>query len=245
MTRALERLNVHTNDKATSILVVGYRKRTDGAVVPEFHRISNAEDAAGNRTEVRNRFDVVSFEVTRNLISWAGCADVRQSRLRSAHTLLTNSATNHPRKIVKELVSEIRVASERKPSSIGQRCSSIAVSRKGYPFLVDYHVPAPTSELALTANIVAEYGNVGAFVALNQTVSQAKFEGQSVITRTPVAHKRQPCPCGSGKMYKKCHGNAGSVHCVDRLRIDTRFRVFADPEDGSDTTMFSSDMLGG
>jgi len=34
--------------------------------------------------------------------------------------------------------------------------------------------------------------------------------------RTPVVHERvagpnEPCPCGSGRKYKKCHGAVGSA----------------------------------
>lgn len=29
---------------------------------------------------------------------------------------------------------------------------------------------------------------------------------QQVIRKEPKIHRNDPCPCGSGKKYKKCHG---------------------------------------
>jgi len=36
--------------------------------------------------------------------------------------------------------------------------------------------------------------------------SQEKIDFVSIINKASAIGRNEPCPCGSGKKYKKCHG---------------------------------------
>jgi preprotein translocase subunit SecA len=66
---------------------------------------------------------------------------------------------------------------------------------------------APQREVVRTQTIKAESGN------LNQNTSQAQEAGERVsqqrsepVVADPKINRNEPCPCGSGKKYKSCHG---------------------------------------
>ena len=48
-----------------------------------------------------------------------------------------------------------------------------------------------------------------------EQIAQGKLTG--VVRREPIRNpnkvgRNDPCPCGSGKKYKQCHGSAGRLH---------------------------------
>ena len=66
---------------------------------------------------------------------------------------------------------------------------------------------APQREIVRTQTIKAESEN------LNQNASQAQEAGERVsqqrsepVVADPKINRNEPCPCGSGKKYKSCHG---------------------------------------
>lgn len=66
---------------------------------------------------------------------------------------------------------------------------------------------APQREVVRTQTSKAESGN------LNQNASQAQQAGEMVsqqrsapVVADPKINRNEPCPCGSGKKYKSCHG---------------------------------------
>jgi preprotein translocase subunit SecA len=70
------------------------------------------------------------------------------------------------------------------------------------PPLVEQHLEAarPVGELAGTAEETPRSAPRGLGVP-----AAAVSAGAAVLTRPPVG-RNDPCPCGSGKKYKKCHG---------------------------------------
>jgi preprotein translocase subunit SecA len=66
---------------------------------------------------------------------------------------------------------------------------------------------APQREVVRTQTTKADSGN------LNQHASQAQEAGEAVsqqrsapVVADPKINRNEPCPCGSGKKYKSCHG---------------------------------------
>ena len=66
---------------------------------------------------------------------------------------------------------------------------------------------APQREVVRTQTMKADSGN------LNQQASQAQEAGEMVsqqrsapVVADPKINRNEPCPCGSGKKYKSCHG---------------------------------------
>jgi preprotein translocase subunit SecA len=49
----------------------------------------------------------------------------------------------------------------------------------------------------------------GGGAAAQAANAQASSEPQPVRRAEPKVGRNEPCPCGSGKKYKKCHGVAG------------------------------------
>jgi len=59
-----------------------------------------------------------------------------------------------------------------------------------------------TNEEAIEGNLSGpKFRQVSAQSAVAQ-----KIAGGSPASKTPEAGRNDPCPCGSGKKYKKCHG---------------------------------------
>ena len=66
---------------------------------------------------------------------------------------------------------------------------------------------APQREVVRTQTTKADSGN------LNQHSSQAQEAGERIsqqrsapVVADPKINRNEPCPCGSGKKYKSCHG---------------------------------------
>lgn len=66
---------------------------------------------------------------------------------------------------------------------------------------------APQREVVRTQTVKADSGN------LNQHANQAREAGEQVspqrvapVVADPRINRNEPCPCGSGKKYKSCHG---------------------------------------
>jgi len=66
---------------------------------------------------------------------------------------------------------------------------------------------APQREVVRTQTVKADSGN------LNQNASQAREAGEMAspqrsapVVADPKINRNEPCPCGSGKKYKSCHG---------------------------------------
>lgn len=41
--------------------------------------------------------------------------------------------------------------------------------------------------------------------AMEKDVTRMKGRGYTLVRRTPKIGRNEPCPCGSGKKFKKCH----------------------------------------
>src|SRR5690606_11971248 len=68
----------------------------------------------------------------------------------------------------------------------------------------------------------------------------------AVVTAPPKAGRNEPCPCGSGKKYKKCHGADGDARGLTRLPLsgaDVRVMAFRDLA-GLELAMLSDEALG-
>src|SRR3954462_13026631 len=55
--------------------------------------------------------------------------------------------------------------------------------------------------------------------ARNRTTSPTSGSPAVATEDVPVVGAREPCPCGSGRRYKACHGRAashGDTHLVER-----------------------------
>lgn len=246
MTDATSTMRIRPEDKRMSILLAGFRREDDDSLVAEMHLISNFEELTGTpAAAARSEFTVSSQRVAGARLWWIGCADLKQDARTSVLDLLQASPVVPPAEVVKALVGEIRKASDQDEARIGKRCSSIVVHGESGQAEVDYHPDQAVDRVHATATIVAEYGNVGAYYTIDQSLTDARLRGNPVATGVPAVHKRQPCPCGSGRQYKNCHGNPRAVHQVDSYTLTGRTCTLAMPEDGSPLVNFSNESLMG
>ena len=55
--------------------------------------------------------------------------------------------------------------------------------------------------------MVAQHASAGGAAAGGDGQAAAEPEKQKTVRREqPKVGRNEPCPCGSGKKYKKCHG---------------------------------------
>jgi len=246
LTAVTASMRVTPRDKRVSILLAGFRQSAEDMPVGEIHLISNFEHLSEPASDIaRPAFSVGSVAVSGKLVSWIGSADLNQTARTAVLDLLQDSRVVPQTEVIKALVDEIRAASDKDPTSIGKRCSTIIVLREPSPFLVDYYTDQPVDKVDATANVVAMYGNIEAFFIIDQRLADVRFQGEAVTTRVPAVHKRQACPCKSGRQYKNCHGNTRAVHQIDSYRLSGRSTVLATPEDGSPMTFVSNEMMKG
>ncbi|MDR2842853.1 MAG: SEC-C domain-containing protein, partial [Spirochaetaceae bacterium] len=66
------------------------------------------------------------------------------------------------------------------------------------------------TQTARNVTMSASHGSLGAFDATRrqpaQTTASVAGEKVTVVRSTPKVGRNDPCPCGSGKKYKHCHG---------------------------------------
>jgi hypothetical protein len=53
----------------------------------------------------------------------------------------------------------------------------------------------------------AQGGGYGALIIRNEGFALEDEAGDKIIVQVPKVGRNRPCPCGSGRKYKQCHGN--------------------------------------
>lgn len=235
---------VRRRDRRVSILLSGYRVNS-GEDRPELYLVSNFETLANEppSPEARDRFTVEQLPIERigAALAWIGCADLEQATRTPVLDLLEKSQLVPPWNVIDLLLSEIRKAARKDELRIGGLCSGITIIRDSFELQVNYHSEEATSNVAGTAFIEARYGNYGAFLRTDQWLTGASRNGQPVTTSVaPPIHKRQKCPCGTGRQYKNCHGNPRAVRRADSYSYHGNVMMLAAPDDGSPLTLMST-----
>jgi hypothetical protein len=83
---------------------------------------------------------------------------------------------------------------------------SIVVPRDGSMATASYH-PETRDPVSYAPNFVRSVGDGRAEVAIiDFQTSELVDQGRPVPRGVPKVGRNKPCPCGSGKKYKKCHG---------------------------------------
>lgn len=110
------------------------------------------------------------------------------------------------RALIAKGVEMIREAARRDThNSIGEAVTSILVPhRRGDPIDCAYHPDGPTSKAPMPA--VIRIGRVASrpHMLTNIEIGQLGSEVPPVLVKKVAS--RRPCPCGSGKRFKHCHG---------------------------------------
>ncbi len=110
--------------------------------------------------------------------------------------------------IVEKGVELIRDLADRPQArgAIGKQVSSITLPRDPREVATsDYHTETPSTEMFLPSVVVAVSKNE-CFAAKDLTISMSDASGRATPVAVPRVAGNTPCPCGSGRKYKNCHG---------------------------------------
>lgn len=90
--------------------------------------------------------------------------------------------------------------------AIGKQVSSIVLPRDPHQAVTaDYHTEAPSIQMYLPSLVVAVSENQ-CFAAKDLSASVKDAAGRAMPVAVPKTRGNRPCPCGSGRTYKNCHG---------------------------------------
>jgi hypothetical protein len=133
-------------------------------------------------------------------------AVIRQN-LESLHSLLHD---NKPAEaLVGKGIEVIRATAQsvRGKGRIGEQCNSIVLpSNPEIEPIAEYHSAKIATRRYLPGVINACGDDSGVFALNEGWVEGRTADEQPTIMSVPKVGRNQPCPCGNGKKYKKCHG---------------------------------------
>jgi hypothetical protein len=175
--------------------------------------VSNFEgfdhDGAEPLDEFRTRWwrDRRPSEEPYSLIFTAGVqTPVSQTDADSLRTLLQE---NRPSSALVGKGVEVLRAIAKSPLSkklVGQQCTSIVLpSSPDAEGSLEYHSGTLRTKL-FAPSIIEARGGHSAFVIDSPEVEILDSSGRPLVLSVPKVGPNQPCPCGSGKKYKKCCG---------------------------------------
>jgi hypothetical protein len=217
--------NVRKQDKRLSIVLAGYCYDEDPPRC-YYYLISNFEGFDDKHPALA----VASDKFTSYCVRETRPSDIPPVLLFAAgeytglnqnhnNTLLTLLRENRPpQALVDKGVEILRdvAKSNKSRNTIGKQCTSIVLPSdpKATP-LGNYHSFKPTHKTYLPSHIVARGAEGGSFIIDSPEFHVEDSSGNPEILNVPKVRRNWPCPCGSGKKYKKCHGqvvtNASSV----------------------------------
>jgi preprotein translocase subunit SecA len=132
--------------------------------------------------------------------------DPKQEFKREAFVMFNDMLARFKHEVISVLVARVQIQTEAEVAAIEEeerrRAHARAVQFQhadAPPSLVD---EAPTEELAAAASAVASQGRP-------LPMSQPQARPETFVRSVPKVGRNDPCPCGSGKKYKQCHGRLG------------------------------------
>jgi preprotein translocase subunit SecA len=97
--------------------------------------------------------------------------------------------------------------SPRSRAAIGKQCTSIVLpSDPSKAAEAEYHTVTRTHRLHGVSHVEARGGDFGVSVVADPEIEYRNASGAPEILAIPKVGRNQPCPCRSGKKYKRCHG---------------------------------------
>jgi preprotein translocase subunit SecA len=87
---------------------------------------------------------------------------------------------------------------------LGEDDSAEAYYRRAFAVATDDERSEATLRIATHLIETGREQEAAAFVAQQRPAASAP--GESDQAQLPAVGRNEPCPCGSGKKYKKCHG---------------------------------------
>jgi hypothetical protein len=209
-TSKFPKLPLSADDQRLSMMIVGFHYRDRPRAVA-FH-ISNWQRASGSMLPGRDRFELDFYreqdepEGTPALLLVAGNhAALKHSESEKLLQLLREES--HPDHLLRAAFDVARATARRDKSAgtIGQQLSGIVIPAD----------PELESRLEYDSAVVKQRIHVPSFVEGRGSehgvfVIDSPWMQSESVGAVPKVGRNQPCPCGSRKKYKKCHGGPPS-----------------------------------
>jgi hypothetical protein len=200
-------------DKRLSIVIAGY---IYGEAIPRCYcwLVSNFEKwGSPPRGEPSDNFEVSSYREQRPgdqdcyALFVAGTDVVPDDAVASMRTLLKGQKP--ARALVSKAIEVLRATADSPKSGdrIGKQCTSILLpSDLSKAAEVQYHTVTATHTLRGVSHVEARGGEFGIYVVADPEIEYRNASGAPELLALPEVGRNQPCPCGSGRKYKRCDG---------------------------------------
>ena len=211
-------ISVHDpGDKRLSIVLVGYGY-DETPPRAYLHLVSNYEDLKANEQSVPS----AQFRVNSLRDTGASDSEPRLLAVFGAHQALLRSESGSlaallqpghpPEAIVGKCVEVVRHAAD-SPNArgmIGRQCSSIVMpSDPLQPASQQYHSDKAVSRAYGVSVVEARGGEFGCLIKMDPYFEVRDAAGLPLTIAVNKVGRNHPCPCGSGRKYKRCHGRGG------------------------------------
>jgi hypothetical protein len=198
-------LQMDAADRRLSVLLSGYR--WSNPVTPITAIISNWEEPAKRlkHNQALTRFvpDLRELGKLDCQVIGIGMLDALDNR--QVDALRADAPSLTPEAVTSRLVNILRVAGRHVlgQTTIGGQISTVLNSAKrGDAIKSGYHV----SSVQRASFVPAFVWALSSGSLMTRGGQSAPVDPSSPPLSVPVVHRNRPCPCGSGKKYKACHG---------------------------------------
>jgi SEC-C motif len=212
LSEEIRKLKVRPDKRHLRVVIAGYRYDLHGPPRAVLWQITNSADEKGSiAKEAFDKFRVFAAKNSREDIGVFGqfgfgrTAGIMAKDRDTLRELLLRGAPLSA--LIDKAVDTIRnaAASPKSGNLVGNQCDSIilpADRTKGA--LAGYHSAVVRNKMYLP-NIVI---STPAMSLTNQGGYIEQLDPTQPPLTVPKVGRNEPCPCGSGKKYKKCHGAA-------------------------------------
>jgi len=222
-TRDIAKLNLPKTSCRLSITICGYYY---GELPPLAFlcRVSNFENDDGSAdASARDYFSVTCLRQKRepgDRLAKVFMSGFTRAVRRQDHLALEQLlAEEKPRDaLLAKAVQVIRSAarSDRSRGLIGEQClSAVIPCDRTRKILTGYHSSKVTYEMFMPSIVNATSPQTLGYI-MDPCLTALQGQGNAPALVVPKVGRNHPCPCGSGKKYKHCHGRVDRLH----FRVD-------------------------
>ena len=206
--------------KCLTVVAAGYEYSENDAR-PSYFRISNfeGENPTSNRQRhPKDNFDMMWERAQRpsapktEMVTASGWTD--GIPVDSIQQLATLASQGRPPSMwIDKAVALIRVAAESPLSerSIGRQCTSVLLPADLTKWAQGGYHSARLTTREYAPGYIEARGGAANFIIMDAEFGMQDAAGTDQVVQVPKVGRNKPCPCGSGRKYKHCHGRPGTA----------------------------------